>query len=103
MLNVEDFKITLKAIELISKGADVTDKTLEYLKGYITTKGNYVTRLTPNVVDFRCVMDDKLKAFANMPFNKVYRTGNEYKLEYRDDVEYVPDIDISYVDTRIFY
>ena len=96
MLNVEDFKITLKAIELISKGADVTDKTLEYLKGYITTKGNYVTRLTPNVVDFRCVMDDKLKAFANMPFNKVYRTGNEYKLEYRDDVEYVPDIDISY-------
>lgn len=95
-LNVEDFKLTLKAIELISKGVDVTDKDYEYLKGYVTTKGNYVTRLTPNVTDFRCVIDDSVKELAGMPYNKVYRTGNEYKLEYRDDVEYVPDIDISY-------
>lgn len=95
-LNVEDFKLTLKAIELISKGVDVTDKDYEYLKGYVTTHGKYVKRLTPNVTDFRCVIDDRIVELSGIYCYNVYRTGNEYKLEINKDVEYVPDIDISY-------
>ena len=96
MLTLQDFKITLKAIEMIAKGGDITGKNLEWIKGYITNQNKYVTRVTPNVEDFRFEVAKEVLDMAGLSCSRIYRHEKEFKLFLNNEEEYVPHIVVTY-------
>lgn len=96
MLNLQDLKITLKAIEMIAKGGDITGKNLDWIKGYITNQNKYVTRITPNVEDFRFEVAKEVLDMAGLSCSRIYRHEKEFKIFLNTDEEYIPHIVVTY-------
>lgn len=85
----KEILITLKAIEFMSYGIDISKfTTVDEFKGYVNSNTKqYISRLSPTVTDFIWELDSRVKSFLGLYASFVVRHEKSFSNLERDDDE----------------
>lgn len=85
----KEILITLKAIEFMSYGIDISKfTTVDEFKGYVNSNTKqYISRLSPTVTDFIWELEDRVKNFFGLYASFVVRHEKSFSNLERDDDE----------------